>query len=200
MTIPIINSVGVFKVKTPFTLTADTKYTCIAIENFAVLRKKSIDVFATYYQPVGLSKEIYLEDLEKDVSIVTLSDNTDILTRIPTSYILSAPALAIVPYSQTYITFNLKALPDGLNLTSTLLEAQALMEANLGITANYKVLTLPVKEAITATEDIALEAARAANINLKPSARKDLADALAEIAVLREKINDYEEIFIDMNA
>lgn len=199
MTTPVVNSVGIFTVLTPFSLDADTNYTCTAVRNFDSLKATSVDVFSRYYQPNGLDDSVYLTDLDNNVSIVTLVDSSGTEYFIPTSYILGVPAKIIVPYSHLYVTFDLKALPDALDITSTLEEAELLFSSNLGITATAKMMTLPITEAVTFTEHTDLETARNANINLQVSTRKALEKALLDNADLQERISSYETIFSNLN-
>jgi hypothetical protein len=64
---PSIGLTGIYTALTPFILSNEFTYTCIAIRRFLDIEKEDVKVFETYYEPEGLDNSVYAEDEEMDV-------------------------------------------------------------------------------------------------------------------------------------
>ena len=116
---PPINAVGEYQVAAPFVLEAGRIYKCDAIDGFEVLEERGKDVFALFYETVGLSAAIYEEDRLNGINIITLVSDNAPSVDVPSSYIARFPNQTVVPYSQLILSVDLGLLPDGIDLTST---------------------------------------------------------------------------------
>ena len=109
---PALNAQGIFTVSSPFTLKANTLYTCKAIRSFADLIDMGVDPFATYYQPAGLDQAAYKADLAAGANLITLMADAQPTVHLPDTYIAAYPEMGNVAYNEVVLAFSFGPLPD----------------------------------------------------------------------------------------
>lgn len=95
------------------------------------------DAFTTIYQPVGLTTEEYLADLEANVYIVGIYVKIGILDayfRVPVSYITSFSSIGSIRYVGKKISINLGLVYENLDIEMHLNDIADFIESRLGIT------------------------------------------------------------------
>lgn len=161
---PPLHAKGFYQVATPFLLQANTLYECAAIRDYQDLIQAGVDIYAVYYQPVGLTQQNYQDDLAAGANIITLmSDNAPVI-RLPDTYITAYPDMGNVVYNQVVISLSLGPLPDGLDLTFAKQQIGAAASAVIGLEPTVNVHIAPSTGTISQAEADANEIARQAAI------------------------------------
>lgn len=168
---PVLNTKGLYSLATPFddVLAANVAYTSVAIRSFRELIASGVDVFATVYDPVGLTEETYTADLATGASIVTLMADNQPVVQVPDTYIQAFPRVGNVPYSTVILGVSLGPLPDGLDLTFVQQQVTNVVAAVIGATPSIMVLTAPNPTVLTQEQANTAETARQAAITLRVS-------------------------------
>lgn len=195
---PPINTLGIFTVLAPFNISSDV-YRCASIQNIQTLADSSLDVFAEFYSPLGISESIYLDDLANQINIVTLVSKIGPELIIPSSYIDTFPDIAAIAYSDMYISINLGSLPDHLTLTNLLAELQTISTNYIGnpsVVELYKIASL---DQVSAVDSVVLEATRIALVSnvVSETRGKDIADA--ELIKAKVRIALLEELLRNLS-
>ena len=196
MITPIINAVGTYSVKAPFETIDGVTYKCVEILKISALEKNQVDVFATYYEPNGLSPAKYVADKDLDANIVHLAEQgggVDII--LPSTYILALPSVRTIPYSRILLSIDLGLIPDSLSLASTITAIKDLATDVVGVDPTVKTHRVPVLGGIDANRHELLELNRNNAIAHRPTAHADVARLsaildrkLAYIAQLEEAL------------
>lgn len=197
---PSINLKGRYTFISPFVTNASFQYTCIAIRSFQdVIERDGEEVFATYYDPVGISDTDYFTDVGLKANIITLlrSDNTFLY--IPDTYIESYPAMDSITYKHVVMGISMGPIPDYVNLDALKDLIQGNVSDIIGVAGEVVTTVAPHTGSISPVEHESLEVTRTAAITLRETLYSEnyvlqsrLNDALARIALL-------EQILIDNN-
>lgn len=139
---PALHARGVYELKTPWVISQDVIYSCQAIRTFRDIYELGIDVFKTYYEPMGLDSSAFMADTLENANIITLiADNytpseldggTGIIY-VPDTYILKYPDQTNVPYSHTVLSISFGPLPDSLNLGAVKLQLANVASDTIGV-------------------------------------------------------------------
>ena len=110
---PVVGCKGLWELKSPFEslLPTNSSLTCTAISNYSQLYSMGIDVWATYYNPNGISKVVYQEHLDGEGRIVFLKSDSGKSYSFPLHYLTSFPVGTGVDYVSFGIGVRLGALP-----------------------------------------------------------------------------------------
>lgn len=197
MLLPQLKAVGTYEVKAPFSLKDKTIYICDSIDGFTTLIERNVDIFETYYKPVGLTEENYRSDLDSGQSLITLiSESADTLS-FPSSYLVSFPSEKGIRYSHTFITIDIGALPDDINMTPTLTHLKTLVDNDLGLSCKVKVVGTPTIDIITYAQHASNEAARRGNIHIQDNPYKVIEKLRADITAKEERLELLEKALIE---
>jgi len=116
-----INTKGKFTFKEPLNsiIAKDLEYEVVAIRTIKELIDTDDDPLNTVYVPIGLSEDIYREDVKNNINIITLSPvEGNTYNYIPESYIVGAPDTAGYPYAETLLAVNLGKMPIDFDMTT----------------------------------------------------------------------------------
>lgn len=177
---PPVNARGVFVCTTPYTLPLNAVFKSDAVRTFKELQLRNIDVFSEYYEPKGLTRDIYEADVEVEASIVTLKSSTGEFIYVPDTYIQSYPGMNGLNYVRTGITldFNLH-MYGGIDLDFLKKELADVVKKNVGVECTPFIVSVPYEGTVSHDQHIQMEAARQNEIsNYKP-----IAVQLAELTV-----------------
>lgn len=201
---PGLYASGKYALRTPFIANPNANYTCMAIRSFNDILELKEDVFATYYDPQGISSSIYDADKLANVSIITLMSETASIIYVPDSYIDSYPDLGNVLYSRIVASVDLGALPDRLGLDFLTAQLAAISSDVIGVEPTVLIHKVPTTDFISAQDAAALEAARVAGITvLKTDYTRNrellvqVTDQQAVIAALKDIIDAQHTILVD---
>ncbi|QAX96156.1 hypothetical protein [Vibrio phage vB_VmeM-Yong XC32] len=188
MPTPVHQAVGLYEVKSPFSVTPNAAYICESIQGFEALIDKGVNVYETYYSPHSLTQADYERDLKNNENIVTLLSSTEDTVILPSSYILSFPDEKAVPYSRTLLVVDLGALPDGFAMTATQEHVKEVIDHNIGIESVSSLVVGPITNYVDYATHGDREQARRAKIDYEDSPLRQLAIANETIAEQAERI------------
>lgn len=143
--LPFIGESGVYTLATPFSNNIDTnaRYTCQAIRTINDYIAENKDVYKDIYEPVGISQEVYNEDVANNTSIITLQGDTGHWVYVPATYMVKYPDTNGVAYTNKVISFALPATPNDQSTTFMLDNVSSeiidLIKDRLGLVAVYSV-------------------------------------------------------------
>lgn len=195
---PPIYATGKWQVKQPFSVESNTIYVCKAIRSLDDVEARGIDAYATFYEPYGISRSDYDDDVMQVANIVTLMSSTAATLYIPDTYILSFPDTTTMPYSHTVLSISLGAVPDTLSLDDTRQKIEDLVLSSLGIESRiFTHVSGVISEGVDFVTHRSLENQRLARIENNTSSYGQLVAKDAEIEALRERIRALEEILVE---
>ena len=183
---PPVGSKGVFTLTSHYdtTLVANTVYTCIAVRLISDMIKDNVDVFGLYYAAKSIPIEQYQYDIVNGGGIVSLSDASGNIVKVPTSYIASYPAAGGVPVSVLGFAVTVTALPEDTDLNyvrSLIVDA---IKDGLGvvITADQvKPAKLSQTQMISQADAAKIRSTCALNIKLNPTWQSRYNDAFNQL-------------------
>lgn len=116
--IPPLGSKGRFKFVEPFNQEQyqNEELRVSAIRTFKELKDSSINVYELIYQPVGLTENDLLVDVENNIPIVVLESQAGKYLNIPANKIKSLPDISGIKYQQRMLVANLGLLPLDFNV------------------------------------------------------------------------------------
>jgi len=150
-------------------------------------RKK---LFETTYKIIGLTKEVFEEDLANDVVILTLVDSAGDTVYIPEYRVQGGCIRDGVEYVERTLLINIGGFPVNTDFTAMMSNVSDVIESNIGVTPVYELANTSIVEMVSNAEHTDLTNARGAvetDNNLKK-----LNDAIAEIVRLNKTISDLE--------
>lgn len=158
---PTINVKGLFELRTPWQAVEGRLYQVLAIRAFDDIYRLGIDVYQTYYKPMGLiDKSLdpnaeptialnFENEVKDNVHIVTLVGDDGQYIYVPDSFIISYPRSDTIPYQHVVLSVSLGALATDVNVDPVCAEVKELITARFGIAE-------PVVELHVAQSDIAV--------------------------------------------
>lgn len=197
MNTPALYSTGKWDIRTPFEVDANSVYVCIAIRSFQELRASGIDPFTQFYQPLGISEEVFLQDERNLVNVVTLFSDTQPMAFIPDSYIESYPDNTTMPYKHMVLSISLGAVPDTLVLTDIKEKVANLVLAEMGINTIVKEHHAGcATEFLSLQEHKVVEANRLSRLETNKSLYTVIAEQQRQIDQLTQNNKVLEEVIV----
>lgn len=159
---------GRYVLKMPWTTVPTKLYTCLAIRSFDDIYELGIDVYETYYLPMGLidgqpyGSQVFsfTEEVAKKANIITIRSDDGEFIHVPDTYILSYPSMSDVKYSHMVLSHSLGALPDYLDLSFIKSQVANLIAHQLGVNPIVNEHRAAATENPTPVQHEALEVAR----------------------------------------
>lgn len=195
--IPIPFARGKWELLAPWAVVDNVAYKADAIRAFRDVQSEGIDIFAAYYQPKGLSVDIYNSDRVNGIALVTLvsDDHAEII--VPSSYIKTAPTTVTTGFNRMVMGVDIGVLPDTLDLTYLVAEIKGLVSALTGLENDVTLYTAPITGLLTPEQAESFEANRQAAIEKRTtfySKVETLQQQLTTVTAIKDK---YEKIIID---
>jgi len=194
---PPINATGEYSLSAPFSTPSGAIYRCEAIQGFEALDQKNVDIFATYYEPHGLTSQDYENDRTNAINIITLISDVEPTIYVPSSYIAGFPTTTNIPYSRLVMSIDLGVLPDGLDLTSVMSVIQSQCSEVIGQTATVDLHKVSIENSISESQHEQLEANRLAAIVERETPYAALQRLTNEIAALNTRIGEMATIILN---
>ena len=113
-TIPPINTKGIFVFHPPYA--DDASINKKEYEVIEIRKIKALHPLDSIYLKVGMTKEDFIEDLNTDVPIVTLSIDGEQYLYVPADRIKETPAVIGYTATERLVTLSLGLVPDNINL------------------------------------------------------------------------------------
>lgn len=193
---PPLEVSGRFEARTPFdtVVKLGTFYTCIAVRLFKDCDAQGEDVFAEYYEPVGLTALDYQQDEGVGAAIVTLATPDGDIIYVPDTYIASYPQMGAAKYHHVVLAVSLGPLPETVQLDNLVANLSEMVGDVIGVENKVQIAAAPSTGTISDVEHEALETARLARIQTRTTTRAELLRSQTKIANLEERITVYEAI------
>lgn len=195
--VPPLNTRGIYTLRAPWVSDFDHVYQCIGIQRFAALGAKNIDVYSTYYQPLGIERSVYEADLAAGAALITLTTDYAAPIYVPSTYITSYPNMGNVVYSHVVLSVSLGSLPDGIALDGVQEQIRNSVAAVIGVDPTVLVNTAPIKGVVSSAQHQDLEATRNAAITNRSTSASTIVQLQAQIAALQAANNTLTQIAID---
>ena len=198
--VPPIGTKGLYTLNTPFDaqVVAGAQYTTEAIRTFEELERAGIDIFQEFYDPLGLEESDVEADRTAGAILVSLLSDTAAQINVPSTYIVSYPDLAFIPYSHVVLGISLGPLPDRLDLSVLQTEIEDLVSEKIGITdATVTVGKGPSTGVITPANHQSIEAARIAGIASPKTTLSRNRELEAQLADLMVRHTALQQLMID---
>ncbi|QVW55272.1 hypothetical protein pEaSNUABM29_00232 [Erwinia phage pEa_SNUABM_29] len=161
---PQVNLEGLFKVRAPYTVSDSVIYVVDAVRNFVDLQRQKKDVFNEYYNPVGLTRDVYVGDANVGASIITLKSRDGQVIYIPDTYIESYPGLNGLNYKRNVVVIDLALIPEYVDVSLLTNDLKSVLTRGLGIDAQVDITSMDYEGTVTDEEHLQMEAARKAKI------------------------------------
>ena len=190
---PPLHRAGRYTLRLPWSADPGTVYSCMAIRTMDDCEKLGVDVFKTYYEPMGLLVADYNPDKTAKANIITLMSDTGVIY-VPDSYIESYPDMTEFTYNHVVLSISLGAVPDYLDVTFLNNQLAATVSDVIGITPTVNVHVAASSGSVTAAQHEIAEAARVAAITNRVTDRAKLMIANGTIAVLNTKVNTLTQL------
>lgn len=189
---PPLNTKGRFVTQSPWELSGSLIYECIAIRSFEDIYKLGIDVYDTYYVPMGLVNSptfTFSDEKAVKANIITLKGSDGSMVYIPDTYIRSYPNAGQVKYNHVILSASLGTLPEYLDLTPLHREIENLVGGKVGMTVKVKEVIAPTNDQPSDELHETLEASRIGSIRSFENDYTRLKKEEAKNVLLQEKIN-----------
>lgn len=165
---PPISAKGVFKIHKPFRIRDNKVYEVIAIREFSDLWAEHVDIFAMYYEPVGLTDKEYRRDAEIGAAIITLKGE-DGVVYIPDTYIESYPELGLADYQHVVLSVSLGPIARKQNLDGLMNDIAQLVSKHIGVKGKVQIHVAPLHDTLTQQQAKKLEQVRKGHIDVPVS-------------------------------
>lgn len=161
---PTPNREGIYVAKMPFKIDETTIFKCEAIRTFPELIRRGVDVFAEYYLPKGLTKEIYIEDANVGAAIIVLKSVDGQILHIPNTYLDKIPGQTGLSYQRNIVTADLGPVPDYVDVALIESDIKDLIARYIGVEASVVTVSLQHDGEFTDEQHIQMENLRKLNI------------------------------------
>ena len=141
----------VYSFKSPFdTFNRKEEVLLVSKKDIRELISSDLDVFSLIYNPVGLSQNDMLQDMNDNVKILTFRTNSGDYIDIPEKYvIIDSSTFNGVEYQSKLFVFKLPALPTNEDLDILKTELEEYINGRLGIECASKIMETSAKTVIT---------------------------------------------------
>jgi len=190
---PPIGAKGLWKVRSPFVVSAAGIYWVGAKRTFEELIAAKIDPLAQVYKPAGLGQAEYNSDIVEGAEVITLLSNLRGPLHIPDTYILEYPNMSIVPHSWVVLTVSCGILPDTYDLTRMQQTVANAVSEYTGVVATVTPMLAPTIDSVTEADYLAAKAVRDA-------ALQNRSTDFIEKQVLQEQVTQLTNHVADLNA
>lgn len=193
---PPLHRAGCYTLRAPFSADDSIVFSCMALRSFADCEKLSVDVYKTYYVPMGLSQAVYTADKAAGAHIVTLISETSVIY-VPDSYIESYPSMTEYTYQNVVLSISLGAVPDYIDTTFLNTQLATTVSDVIGVTPTVNVHVSPSTGTVTPEQHEIAEAARSAAIKTRQTDYAKLLIAQGTISVLQAKVTALTKLCTD---
>ncbi|QBJ02742.1 hypothetical protein MZD04_gp216 [Pseudomonas phage Psa21] len=192
--IPQIGIKGRWEVKDPFSVQPGLLYTLGAIRSFVDIENNGVNVFDTYYGPVGIPQATYSDDRRKGVMLLTLLSDTVAPIYIPSSFVTAYPSLDSVNYHHVVLSASCGALPVTMSLDFLVSQVAKIVSDTIGVTPTINIGVVPLLSVVTPEQHETNEAKREAAIANRTTDYARLAEEQRKNALLSQRLAVAETI------
>lgn len=160
---PSIGAVGIFRLKEPFDLSVieNVQYACISVKTIREASISELDFQETVYTAKGITQELYEQDLNANINIITIQNSIGDKLLVPSTYILKIPDINGVEYVPLIMGINLGVLPSKVNLAPMKQKLVQVINEYIGVeNAEVKEMISGASVIISDTDHAGLESTR----------------------------------------
>ena len=194
---PIMNARGKWELLAPWAVVDNVAYKCDAIRSFRDLQGEGIDIFATYYQPMGLSADIYNSDRVNGTSLITLISDDHPQITVPSTYIKTAPTTVTTGFNRMVMGIDIGILPDALDISYLNAEIKGLVSALTGLDSTVTTYTAPITGLLTPEQAESFEVNRQSAIEKRATFYSKVETLQQQLTAMTAIKDRYEKIIID---
>lgn len=197
--LPTVGSSGYFQCRAPFDalITPGERYTCEGIRSLSDMLANNETPKVDIYDKYLIDEAVYTQDLDLNMSIVSLQGETGHWLYVPAHYIITYPITNGIPYRTMMIGIALPALPANRDLSFLQTDIVNLVKDSLGVTARTNVTERSRVVLITREKHDAAQAARTAASSGKLTDRARYMATLQELQSATQKIAELERYILD---
>lgn len=132
---PEIGSRGTIEVAQPYEAIFSPRviYECISVESLAGLLNAGLFPYDLFYQPFGISIEIYKEDIEINSPIIGFKTSDGRVFKIPSRFIKTLPQADGVVYQSLSLGVALSIVEEGADIDPLVEEIKQLIMDRIGV-------------------------------------------------------------------
>lgn len=193
--VPPLLLAGIWTLKEPFKVVANTKYTVEAVRTFEEMLKLNVDIVERVYAPVGLDKSAYESDVLALAKIVSLTAPGQTTVYVPSTYIEKMPDDTAVSYDYVVLSIPLGAVPTTLvsQMQQTMDEVKSTISDLIGVEPEVNIAVAPSAGTVTVEQHRINEENRLNTIKRRTTEHAENIALTAENERLRLIIQDYEK-------
>lgn len=193
--VPPLLLAGIWTLKEPFKVVANTKYTVEAVRTFEEMLKLNVDIVERVYTPVGLDKSAYESDVLALAKIVSLTAPGQTTVYVPSTYIEKMPDDTAVSYDYVVLSIPLGAVPTTLvgQMQQTMDEVKSTISDLIGVEPEVNIAVAPSAGTVTVEQHRINEENRLNAIKRRTTEHAENLALTAENERLRLIIQDYEK-------
>ncbi|MBN22494.1 MAG: hypothetical protein CL678_14515 [Bdellovibrionaceae bacterium] len=199
-----MNATGRYTLLEPWVADSSTIYSCKAIRSFDDIYKTGVDVFKSYYEPLGLTREDVEEGRQAGANIVTLMSRSVGLANeqvgviyVPDTHIVSYPDMSSYRYNHVVLSISLGAIPDYIQLDLLKDEMVAAASDVIGVESEVKVHVAESSGSVTPEEHDVWVAAREQAIANRGSEYGRILELQQQLQALQVKYDTLEQYVLD---
>lgn len=168
--VPPVDTVGIWKVKLPYTVNTSLPYWLIAVRMFEDITKTGQDVYKTYYEQYIKNGDLipgtgetfnFNDEIAKSARILTLKSEAGDVLYIPSTFVDEYPNTDIVLYRPMIVSINLGLFNEDFDYSILLQALEETCQSYTGVdSVQTAVHAAPSKEGLSVADMEALEIAR----------------------------------------
>lgn len=205
--IPPTNTVGVWKVKLPYTVKAQVPYWLIAVRMFEDITRLGMDVYKTYYEQYikegetipGTSEMFTFQgEIDKGARILTIKTEAGETLYIPSTFVEEFPDTDITIYRPMIVSMNLGLFREDTDYSILLQALEETAMANTGVdNVTTAIHVGPSTSGLSTADMEALELARQNKMANHETNIEKVIRLEAEIADVRGTLKEATKILKD---
>lgn len=186
---------GIYELELPYKALKGKIYKCEAIRSFSDIVGLEIAIFETFYEPYGVSFEVYKQDLDVNAHIVTLKSEADII-HLPDTFIKVIPYTGSDTYKQHILGIDLGPISSDIPLDHLKEALGEQLIDTLGFLPDVEIFLTDYNDALTEQQ---LERIKDIRENMKGNNNTiwgQLKEAKKENELLRNKLRVFQEALL----
>ena len=184
---PPLHCFGLYGLRMPLVADPTVTYSCMAIRTFNDIEKLGIDVFKTYFEPMGLVESDYTDSKNVNANIITLMSDAGVIY-VPDTFIETFPSMTQYTYNVAVLSVSLGAVPDYLDTSFLQQQLAGVCSDVIGVVPTVNLHIGASTGSITPDQHQINEAARLAAIKIRVTDRAKYLAAQSTITDLQAKI------------
>lgn len=198
--IPQTGLQGRWEVKDPFVVRPGTLYRLEAVRSFTDLENNGINIFETYYGPMGIARDVFNKDKRDGALLFSLLSATEAPIYIPSSFVTAFPSLDSIQYHHVVMSASIGALPVTTSLDHLETQVANVISDTIGVKPTIHFGVMPLLSVVTPIQHETNEAKREAAIKNRTTDYARLAEEQRKNALLSQRLAVAEQIIKDLKA